>query len=87
MRERNSSSEKKGIKPGRMAKLMIQLTSVQRVTVMRRITEVKMKTMRVDPKELQRVRRNRKKPVKINEAQDIKRVCYGIMDKLKTKCK
>ena len=48
-----------GKKPGRKAKLMIQLTSVQRVTVMRRITEVKMKRMRVDSKELQRVRRKR----------------------------
>ena len=45
----------KWIKPGRKAKLMIQLTPVQRVTVMRSITEVEMKRIRLDPKELQRI--------------------------------
>ena len=68
----------RGKKPGRKSKLMVQLTSVQRVTVMRSITEVKMKRLRVDPEELQRVRpRKRKKPVRINTAQDIKKYALG----------
>ena len=42
------------LKPGRKTKLMIQFTSMQRVTEMRKITEVKMKKINVDPKELRK---------------------------------